>query len=149
MSSKAFFKLPLFAVVGASTERSKFGNKVLRAYIDNSFKAIPISKKQSSIEGIPCVESLTALAASLSATEASFNNTVDTSKIGVSIVTPPGATKLILEEAVGLGYCNFFLQPGTYDAEVEEYMAGLKAEKPTINLIQSCVLRELGVDPHA
>jgi hypothetical protein len=47
-----FFSLPLKAVVGASTDRMKFGNKVLRCYIDKKQLAVPINKRQATIEGI-------------------------------------------------------------------------------------------------
>ena len=148
MKKKAFFKLPLFAVVGASTERAKFGNKVLRAYIDNSFQAVPINKKQDIIEGMHCVDSLTTLASTLSKGE-NYNGVSNPAQVGVSIITPPNVTKLILEEGVGLGYSNFFLQPGTCNDEVEDYILELKGLKPKINIIQGCVLVELGFDEHS
>lgn len=150
MSSKAFFKLPLFAVVGASSERSKFGNKVFRAYQGHEFNVIPISKKQDIVEGVSCVDSLTTLASKVTG-EPEFQKlfgVTNTSQIGVSIVTPPGVTRQILEEGLELGYTNFFLQPGTHDASVEDYMLNAKQENKALNFIQSCVLVELGVDPH-
>ena len=50
--SQHFFSLPLKAVVGASNERSKFGNTVLRCYQSHGQAVVPINKKQSMIEGL-------------------------------------------------------------------------------------------------
>lgn len=151
MINKAFFKLQLFAVVGASNERSKFGNKVLRAFQGKSLHVIPISKKQDSIEGIACMDSLASLARKVT-DDVDFQQAVgvtSTSDIGVSIVTPPGATRSVLEEGLKLGYKHFFLQPGTYDEIVEEFMAQAKKTNYELNFIQSCVLREFDIDPHS
>jgi len=148
MSKASFFKLPLFAVVGASSERSKFGNKVLRAYQEKSMNALPISKKQTTIEGIPCVDSLSTLSHNLTV-ETEFpqlQGITNPSMVGVSIITPPAATRAVLEEGALLGYTNFFLQPGTCDAEVEKYIATLKKGNKQMNIIQGCVLVELDVD---
>lgn len=47
-----FFSLPWKVVVGASSDRSKFGNKVLRCYQSHGHNVVPINKRQSVIEGI-------------------------------------------------------------------------------------------------
>ena len=130
-----FFKLPLFAVVGASSNREKFGNKVLRCYLEYSRKAIPISKTQANIEGLDCIESLTAL-------KASFSN-IDPAKIGVSIVTSPHVTKEVLQEGIQLGYRHFFLQPGTTDASVEDLIISEKKRFSDLDIIEDCVLMNL------
>ena len=40
------------AVVGASEDRSKYGNKVLRAYLQNGLDAVPINPKVDEVEGV-------------------------------------------------------------------------------------------------
>ena len=47
-----FFSLPWKVVVGASSDRSKFGNKVLRCYQSHEHNVVPINKRQNVIEGI-------------------------------------------------------------------------------------------------
>ena len=148
MSKAAFFKLPLFAVVGASSERAKFGNKVLRAYQEKSLNALPVSQRQNIIEGLPCVDSLTTLSHNLTV-ESEFpqvTGITSTAMIGVSIITPPAVTRRILEEGNLLGYTNYFLQPGTSDSEVEKYISEMKKNNKQMNIIQGCVLVELDVD---
>mmetsp|Transcript_32652 Transcript_32652/g.55040 ORF Transcript_32652/g.55040 Transcript_32652/m.55040 type:complete len:166 (+) Transcript_32652:79-576(+) len=155
--TQAFFRLPCFAVVGASNDRGKFGNKVLRCYKENNMKVIPVNKRQTTIEDLECVESLTMIAekfdeyttafsVSNPASSATANSIISTKDVGVSIITPPGVTKMILEEGVSLGYRNFFLQPGTADDLVQEYIQQLQRQSEDIAIIQGCVLVELGFD---
>lgn len=130
-----FFDLPTFAVVGASADRDKFGNKVLRCYKQHGKNAIPISKRQTTIENLPCKESLTALATELGG---------DMSRVGVSIITPPGATALIMKEGVAVGCRHFYLQPGTADASVRELISSKEFVDAGVKTIQGCVLVDLG-----
>jgi uncharacterized protein len=50
-----FLSAPAFAVAGASSNRDKYGNKVLRCYLQNGKTAIPVNPREQAIEGIPCV----------------------------------------------------------------------------------------------
>lgn len=64
--------------------------------------------------------------------------------IGISIITPPGVTKLIIDEGIQLGYRNFFLQPGTVDKIVQNYIKNdIKTKFNDVNIIQGCVLVDL------
>lgn len=47
-----YFNLKAFYIVGASDDRSKFGNKVLRCMVAHNKKCVPLSKRISSIEGM-------------------------------------------------------------------------------------------------
>ena len=53
-----FFACKQFLVVGASTDRSKFGNRILRCYVEHGRAAVPVSAKSSEIEGLSCVQSV-------------------------------------------------------------------------------------------
>lgn len=123
--------------MGASTDRNKFGNKVLRCYAQHRYAVTPINKKQPEIEGIACIGTLTEWYNGLAAKNPDL-------KTGVSIITPPGVTKLILQEGISLGIKHFYLQPGTYDSETDDF---LKEESNLhLNIVKSCVLVELGFD---
>ena len=41
-----------FAVVGASQDRSKYGNKVLRVYQQNHRDVVPVNPKVDAVEGL-------------------------------------------------------------------------------------------------
>jgi len=43
--------VPVIAVIGASTNRQKFGNKALRAFRAQGFTAIPINPHETVVEG--------------------------------------------------------------------------------------------------
>ena len=130
-----FFGTQLKAVVGASADRTKYGNKVLRAYLQQEIPCVPINKKSKTIENIACVTSLTDLKNLLPQ-----HSVRDISEVGVSIITPPGVTKLILEEGYNLGIRNFFLQPGTYDKLTDEFISSSLSQA---NVVKGCVLVEL------
>lgn len=111
-----------FAVVGASQNREKYGNKVLRAYQQNKLDVVPINPTADEVEGIPAVPNLSALA-----------TPVD----GISVITPPKITEKVVQEAVDLGIKNIWLQPGA------ESLAAIKlAEQSDVNLISGgpCLL---------
>ena len=80
---------------------------------------------------------------------ASANNneviSVNMNNVGVSIITPPGVTKLIIEEGCSLGIKHFYLQPGTYDSDTDEYINMKKNDSGfDLNIVKSCVLIDLG-----
>ena len=91
-----------YAVVGASTDRSKYGNKVLRAYQQTEREVYPINPKAEEVEGLKAYPDL----ASLPLTPR-----------GISIITPPAITEKIVVEAAKLGVSYVWIQPG---AESEE-----------------------------
>ncbi|HEX5499477.1 MAG TPA: CoA-binding protein [Thermomicrobiales bacterium] len=41
----------MIAIVGASSDRRKFGNKALRAFRDQGYTVVPINPHESSVEG--------------------------------------------------------------------------------------------------
>ena len=53
-----FLASPAFGVVGASTNRQKYGNKVLRCYQQNGRIVIPVNPNEVEIEGIPCAATI-------------------------------------------------------------------------------------------
>ena len=71
-------------------------------------------------------------------------NHIPINKIGVSIITPPGVTKTIIDDGLQLGYRNFFLQPGTVDKVLNNYIENdIKTKHSDVNIIQGCVLVDL------
>lgn len=85
------------AVVGASTDRAKYGNKVLRAWLQAGKFAVPVHPKETSIEGQPAFPSLSAL------TDPVEN---------ISVITPPKITEAVVEEAAQCGVRRIWMQPG-------------------------------------
>ncbi|AHE67016.1 putative CoA-binding protein [Legionella oakridgensis ATCC 33761 = DSM 21215] len=123
---KQFFTSKGYAVVGASTNREKYGNKVLRCYLQHHKKVIPVHPKETMIEGVPCVQTI--------------NNLPD-DVYSISMVTPPAITEKIVEQAIAKGIKNIWMQPG---AESEKAMN--ECVENNINVIANgpCILAVMG-----
>jgi uncharacterized protein len=123
---QAFLAAGPFAVVGASTDRSKYGNKVLRCYQQHGRKAYPINPKAPEVEGEKAYPSLAALPEKVQA---------------ISVITPPAATEQVVREAHRAGVKHVWMQPG---AESDE--AVRTAESLGMNVIADgpCLLVVLG-----
>jgi len=130
---QAFLEGDGFAVVGASNDRNKYGNRVLRAYLDRGLTAWPVNPNAEEVEGLTCHPTLADLASSL-------DRVVDDIH-GVSIITPPNVTAEIIDQAIELGVKRVWTQPG---AEHDEAMR--RAENAGLDVIGHgpCVLVELG-----
>ena len=115
-----------FAVVGASTDRQKFGNKVLRCYMDNGYTVYPINPKAAEVEGLTAYKSLADLPEPVH---------------GISIVTPPAVTEQVVSEAASLGIAHIWMQPGAQSAAAIDECA-----TQGISVIAGgpCLLIELG-----
>ncbi|KAI2607462.1 NAD(P)-binding protein [Hypoxylon fragiforme] len=111
---KTFFNSPQFAVVGASTNPAKFGHKVFTWYHAHSLPVTPINPSSASIStpfgAHPTVKSLADLP--------------DPEHTSLSVITPAPVTLAVLKEAKKLGIPAVWLQPGTWDDAVLEYVGG-------------------------
>jgi len=92
-----FLASPVFAVVGASTNREKYGNKVLRSYLQRGRAVHCVHPSETAIEGVPCVRSIGDLPDGVEA---------------LSIITPPPITERIVREAADKGIRRLWMQPG-------------------------------------
>jgi uncharacterized protein len=119
---KSFLAGKRFAVVGASSDREKYGNRVLRAYLQNGLEAVPINPSGGQIEGLAAFADL-----------AGVPGPVD----GVSIITPPRVTEKVVEQAIALGIKHIWMQPGAESPRAIEL-----AEQAGANVIAGgpCVL---------
>lgn len=127
---EAFLKSEAFGVVGASEDRSKYGNKVLRCYLQNKKTAIPVNPKVAMVEGIASV--------------ATVNDLPDNVK-SISVITPPAVTEKVVEAAIARGISNIWMQPG---AESDAAIASCKAAGINVIADHSCILVVLGYKEH-
>lgn len=94
---QAFLDGGPFAVAGASNDRSKYGNKVLRCYMQNDRRAFPVHPRETEIEGLAACPSLADVPEPIH---------------GLSIITPPDVTVGIVKDALGEGVRYVWMQPG-------------------------------------
>ena len=93
----AFLARGPWAVVGASANRAKYGNRVLRAYLQTGREVYAVNPKETSIEGVACFPSLRDLPVPVG---------------GVSVITQPGVTERIVEDLPACGASFVWMQPG-------------------------------------
>ncbi len=122
----AFLATGSFAVVGASADRAKYGNKVLRCYRQHGLPVVGVNPKLPSVEGVPCHASLAAIPGPPRA---------------VSIVAPPAAAAAIVADAIAAGVRHLWFQPG---AEDRAAVATANAAGLTVIADGSCLLVALG-----
>lgn len=125
-----FLAAEAFAVAGASTNRAKYGNKVLRCYQQNGKTVVPINPRADAIEGIPCVASVADLPPEVAS---------------LSIITPPKITEEVVKAAIAKGIKNVWMQPGA-----ESRTAVDQCLENGVNVIAdgSCLLVVLGYHEH-
>ena len=99
---RAFLAEGPFAVVGASRDRGKYGNKVLRAYLQQGLEVYPVNPREKEIEGLPAWPDLESLPGPVR---------------GVSIVTPPAVTEQVVRQAAAAGVRRVWMQPGAESPE--------------------------------
>jgi predicted CoA-binding protein len=89
-----------YAVVGASADRSKYGNKVLRCYLQHGREAYAVNPRAEQIEGARSFPDLASLVEGVGPIG------------GLSIVTPPAITEGLVEEAARVGIPRLWMQIG-------------------------------------
>jgi len=115
------------AIIGASNDRAKFGNKAVRAFLQQGYTVYPVNPKQKSIEG------LTAYA---------LIREVPVRPAMISIYVPPPILLKLLPDIAARGCDELWLNPGT---ESDQVMA--EAERLGLNVIQACSIVGVGLSP--
>ena len=115
------------AVVGASTDRSKYSNKAVRAYVDQGWDVYPINPKGGTIEGLKVYASIEEVPVKLDR---------------VTLYLPPALGLKALPPIAAAGPREFFVNPG---AESEELVT--EAESLGLDPILACSIVDLGVSP--
>ena len=116
------------AVIGASNDRSKFGNKALRAYLNQGHDVFPVNPNASTIEGIETYKSIL-----------DIPHKIDR----VTVYVPPEVTKTVLEEVAEKGTKELFLNPGSESTAVLE-----RARELNLTPILACSIIDIGETPN-
>lgn len=126
--TSAFLAAKTYAVAGASTDRSKYGNKVFQALVNSGRSVYPLNPTTSEIEGHQAFESISGL---------------PVVPESLSIVTPPSVTREVVQQAIAAGVKNIWMQPGAEDEQASQL-----ARDAGINVIDdgSCVLVNLSLE---
>ena len=119
---------PTVAIIGASADRTKFGNKSVRAHAAQGYEVFPINPKGGEIEGLTAYVDISA---------------VPVEKLDrVSLYVPPTVGLALLEEIAAKGCKELWLNPGS---ESDELAA--KARELGLGPIVACSIVDVGVSP--
>lgn len=119
---------PTVAILGASADRTKFGNKSVRAHQAAGYAVYPVNPKGGEVEGLTVYTRLADVPL----------EHLDR----VSVYVPPGALVSLLDEIAAKGCDELWLNPGTESYEVLE-----KARQLGLNAITGCSIIDVGYSP--
>src|SRR3989344_4791923 len=117
--------MPSIAIIGASANRQKFGNKCVRAYLKLGWQVFPVNPKEKEIEGLKCFATLTELPAAPDR---------------VSIYLPPSVTISLIPDLIEAGIKSVILNPG---AETPELVKALRDNGVNPLLVCSIIMEGL------
>ena len=115
------------AVLGASANRARFGNKAVRAFRDAGWTVYPVNTHEQSIEGIAAFPRLTEIPGSIDV---------------VSVYLPPPVGATVIDDIISTKPGEVFLNPG---AESEYIVSRLEGVGVPVRL--ACSIRSHGMDP--
>jgi uncharacterized protein len=115
------------AIIGASNDRNKFGNKAVRAFRQQGYEVFPVNPKEETIEGLPAFKSIAE---------------VPVRPQKISVYLPPPVLLTLLPYIAAKGCDELWLNPGT---ESDEVLA--EADRLGLNVVQACSIVGVGVSP--
>jgi uncharacterized protein len=120
--------MPTIAVVGASPDRRKFGNKCVRAYARAGYTVFPVHPSADSIEGLPAFRTVADIPV----------DRLDR----VSVYLPPAVGVAAMSEVAKKPVGEVWLNPG---ADVPEVAA--EAERLGLTVVRGCSIVDVGLSP--
>jgi uncharacterized protein len=115
------------AVIGASSNRSKFGNKALRAFKHQGYTVIPINPNESEIEGHRAYASVLEVPGAIDS---------------ATVYVPPDIGVQVMDDLATKKIAEVWLNPG---ADGREVVARAKALG--LKTIQACSIIGIGENP--
>ena len=114
-------------VIGASSNRSKFGNKALRAFEHQGYRVIPINPHEQEVEG-----------------HKAYASVLDVpGEIDMATVYVPGYIGVkVIDELAKRGIANIWLNPGADEPEVVA-----RARELGLKTTQACSIIAIGESP--
>ena len=120
-------KPKIVAVIGASNDRRKFGNRALRAFRQQGYTVIPINPHETEVEGLRAYGSVL-----------DVPGPIDMATVYVQ----PGTAKALLDEFERKRIPEIWLNPGADDDDVLA-----EARRRRLNVIAACSIIGAGKSP--
>ncbi|HEV2984173.1 MAG TPA: CoA-binding protein [Vicinamibacterales bacterium] len=118
----------VIAVIGASNNRQKFGNRAVRAYHQQGYTVIPINPHETNVEGLQTYASVL-----------DVPGPVDMA----SFYVPPEIGEQVIEEVAKKGIKEIWLNPG---AESDALLS--RARALNLQPIVACSIVAIGQNPY-
>jgi predicted CoA-binding protein len=116
------------AVIGASNDRHKFGNRAVRAFRQNGYTVVPINPHERQVEGLQAYPSVLDVPGAIDI---------------ATFYVPPEIGELVIEDIARKGISEVWFNPGAEsDALVE------RARALAIKPIVACSIVAIGENPH-
>ncbi|MDB6054669.1 MAG: CoA-binding domain protein [Verrucomicrobiales bacterium] len=115
------------AVIGANNDRSKYGNKAVRAFQKAGYQVYPVHPAQNVVENLPCFKSIKDL---------------PVRPILVSVYVGPERLLQLLPDIAERGCDELWLNPGTESSAVLQ-----KARELGLKVKETCSIIEVGYSP--
>ena len=120
--------MPTVAVLGASRDRGKYGNKSVRAHARAGWQVFPVNPRSDEIEGLHAYRSLRDLPV----------RPIDR----VSVYVPPEIGLMLLDDIAACQPREVWLNPGS---ESDELIAA--AERLGLPVLCACSIVDVGMSP--
>ncbi len=115
------------AVIGASQDRRKFGNKAVRAYLESGYTVFPINPRDGTIEGLKTYPKIDDVPAPVDF---------------VSLYVPPAVGLKLLPEIAARKPRELWLNPGSESEDIIDSAADLH-----LRTVVACSIVALGMSP--
>ena len=116
------------AVIGASSNRNKFGNRAVRAFLQQGYTVIPINPHEAEVEGLKTYRSVMDVTGAIDM---------------ASFYVPPEIGLRVIDEIARKGIPEVWLNPG---ADSDELIA--RAKSLNIQPIVACSVVAIGQNPY-
>jgi predicted CoA-binding protein len=117
------------AVIGASSDRSKFGNKAVRAFANQGYTVVPIHPKEETVEGLKAYKSVLDVPGPIDM---------------ATMYLAPAVGLRVIEEVAQKGIPEVWLNPGADSPELAE-----RARALGLRTVVACSILGVGESPHA
>ena len=114
-------------MIGASNDRTRWGNKSVRAFQQRGFTVYPVHPTETNVEGLTTYKTI---------------SDVPERPDLVTVYVRPQVLLKLLPDIAAKGCDELWLNPGT---ESEQVLA--EAERLKLNVIQACSIIGIGVSP--